>query len=83
MSVKAEQNKEEKVVEVVETTDLEVANKEAKEAKKAKIKGGIIKGLKIAGVALVGGIVGFICGKKSGESTEYYEEVESVESDVE
>ena len=81
------QTKKEEVAvkEVVETKEIVETNVEDKAAKKAKIKGGIIKGLKIAGIALGGAIVGFICGKKSGGNANYEYEtvVEDVDSDVE
>lgn len=41
-----------------------------KEAKKAKVVKSVKTGLKVAGIALVGGIIGFICGKKSSKNVD-------------
>lgn len=67
---------------VEETTALVETNKEEK---KAKIKAGVVKGLKIAGLIGGGFILGLICGKNSNknEEEEYYYDSNEVEAEVE
>jgi hypothetical protein len=75
------QNEElnEEVVE--ESTELVV-----EEPKKSKIKHKVVKGLKVAGIALLGGFAGFLLGSKTGrkdDENNTSDDVMDVEYDVE
>ena len=74
-----QQNLEEEVVVNQSTEIVEVKNEDVKSAKKAKAK----KVLKVAGVALAGGFLGYLLGAKSSKKVDYYDasEIEVIDSD--
>ena len=81
MSVKNETKKveEEVVVNEVKTTDLVEVEKEAK---KPLIGAKAKKVLKVAGVALVGGVLGYFLGSKTSSSNDSYDISDEVEYEV-
>ena len=82
MSVKNEKNQQLLENEVVVNENETTAIVEVEKNKKFKVPGKAKKALKVAGIAVAGGFLGYLLGAKASKKNEYYDDSNVIDAEI-